>query len=74
MDSIIDLVSKNTGIPRNQLTLYTLTNDSSDNPDDFYFADLEQYAGYAVKTATKDQYIFTIGANGYRDLLIFSEK
>jgi hypothetical protein len=74
MDELKAFISKNSGISKARLQLYTLTNDPSENIDDYLFEDPKDVeksylSGYAQKVAATTQLIWrTSGYEGYKDL------
>jgi hypothetical protein len=70
MDELKQLVAQNADIPSARVQLYTLLNEPSDDPLDYYFTDEDQYAGYAQPLGDSRLVVWVVAETGYSDLTL----
>jgi len=70
VEDLFDIVSSGAGITPARLQLYTLFNEPSTDPLDFYFEDEKHYAGYAQPLGDSQQVVWVVDESGYKDLTL----
>ncbi len=64
MEEITKLIGEVNGLDPRSIAVYSLDNEDSDSPDDYWFEDDNHFSGYYTNTLNERQYLFVIKPSG----------
>jgi hypothetical protein len=73
MEDLEEIISQGSGIPVPNLVLFTLLNEPSDDPQEYYFSREKHWSGWAQPVVGKQQLLWVVDKDGYKDLEVASK-